>query len=252
MLQAKSNYYRRLAPRRGVRPRGDVPPLTIDQWLSGLGDPARVVVVAAGPTARDLVPQADSLHVATNSSEAVVHEHTYVNFLTEGYPVTRYLKNGPASSSCRGTFFRFETRGRPQSQTTVARRAVADTRRFLRACPDVVSSDVDEDGVERDNFERYQEEILRLTGMEMRQYNSGFGATYLGLFLAATFQVPLEIYGLDAGVGGQKHFDGSQMESPSVVGERVRGNLKILLDLLYRQERVEVTNRSAFYPEPEA
>lgn len=244
--QARLLYYVHLAPRRGVTRRTEPSP-TLEEWLGQLGAPERIVVVAAGPTASTLRPRAGSLHVGTNSSESVVAGHPYVNFLSELYPVARYQKRGPVSASCRGTFYRFETADRPALQAEVARRAIRAAQRYQRAAPDIVASDVD-GGQELANYRLFEDRVAEHLGQAVRQYNSGFGATYLGYFLAVSFGVPLELYGLDAGVGGEKHFDGSQMSSPSVVGDRVRTKLAALHELLQAQPHVPVTNHSAFLP----
>jgi hypothetical protein len=248
-VAARHHYYRSLAPRRGTRRRTAAEPLLdLDRWLDGLGRPERIVVVAGGPTASDLAPQPGDLHVATNSSEAVVREHPYVYFLTEGFHVQRYLKRGPASAQCRGTFFRMSAQGLPEVQAEISRRARDHVRTYVRAVPEIVASDLEATGVERETYDAVNRLILERLGEELRQYNSGFGATYLGYVLATTFEVPLHLYGLDAGVGGHQHFDGSPMQSPSVVGDRVQGKLTHLLRQLDRQRFVEVVNHSAFRP----
>lgn len=246
-LQARYLYYRHLAPTRGThRPSG--PPPTLADWVAGLATPTRIVVVAAGPTARDVVPEPGALYVATNSSEEVVRDLPYAYFLTEASPVARYTKRGPASASCVGTFFRFETRNVGPHYAELARRTIAFTERRARSAPDIVATNALGHGREQDNFERFEGQVLEWLGQPVRQYNSGFGATYFGYFLAVSFGVPLEIYGIDAGAGGEQHFDGSQMSSPSVVGDRVRTKLAALYELLQAQQHVPVTNRSAYLP----
>lgn len=248
-VAARHHYYRSLAPRRGTRRRSAAEPLLdLDAWLGGLGAPDRIVVVAGGPTASDIDPRPGDLHVATNSSEEVVREHPYVYFLTEGFHVQRYLKRGPASSRCLGTFFRMSSQGLPEVQAEISRRARDHVRAYVRDVPEIVAADLDPAGTEREVYDQLNRLVMERLGSEIRQYNSGFGATYLGFVLATTFGVPLHLYGLDAGVGGHQHFDGSAMQSPSVVGDRVRRKLTDLLRELDRQPHVEVINHSAFRP----
>lgn len=247
LTRARHRYYRDLAPHRHVE-RRSAPAPDVEAWVESLGSPSRIVVVAAGPTAGDVRPEPGWLCVATNSSDRVVAEHPYVYFLSESYPIDRYVKRGPVSTTCLGTFFRFETRGVSDAQVALARRTIAFSQKWSRAAPDVIASNVADHGVENANFEVFERRILEHLGEPVRQYNSGFGATYLGYFLAVTLGVPLDLYGLDAGVGGEKHFDGTAMSSPSVIGDRGRSKLAELYELLQAQDHVEVTNHSAFLP----
>lgn len=246
-LQARSFYFRKLARTRGThRPTG--PPPTLLEWVAGLDRPTRIVVVAAGPTARNVVPEDGALYVATNSSDEVVEGLRYAYFLTEVSQVAKYLKLGPRSASCVGTFFRFETEGVGPMYTDTARRTIEFTRTKARSAPDIVATNALGEGPEQANFEEFEGKVREWLGQAVRQYNSGFGATYLGYYLAVTFGVPLDIYGFDAGASGEQHFDGSQMSSPSVVGDRVRTKIAALYELFQAQPHVPVTNHSAYLP----
>ncbi|MCU1369606.1 MAG: hypothetical protein JWO77_800 [Ilumatobacteraceae bacterium] len=252
VLQLEHWYYRSVAPVRGARKRrpGD-PVYDLDGWVGALrtGAPVtRIVVVAAGPSANTYEPRPGDLVVATNSSEDLVREVPYVYFLSESYHVDRTLKRGPQWPSCRGIVYRMAAEGLPAVQVAVSSRVVAHGRRYVGAVPELVASDREPTGVERDNFTRLSAEVLALLGAPLRQYNSGFGAAYLGLVLAARLGASLCLYGLDAGVGGPAHFDGSAMQSASVVSDRTREKLGELLDLLEAQATVTVENRSAFRP----
>jgi hypothetical protein len=252
ILQLRHRYYRTLAPTRGTRPRTAADPsFDLDGWVAAVAAdeaPTRVVVLASGPSAATYQALGGDLVVATNSSQELARSLPYVYFLTEGYHVDRYLKLGPASTTCRGVFFRIASEGRPDIQAEVSRRILGYARSSVRDVPELFAADLHDHGLERENFDGFEAAIRAITGVPIRQYNSGFGATYLGLFLAARFGASLHLYGLDAGVGGHTHFDGSSMQSPSVVGDRVRSKLADLHQLLAEQSQVEVENCSAFRP----
>ena len=254
-MQARHRWYRTMAPHRGVRRRTEADVVYgLDSWLEAAaapGSPTRIVVLAAGPSANTYEHRDGDLIVATNSSQELARAHPYVYFLSEGFHVDRFTKLGPASSSCRGVFFRVATADRPTVQSDVANRVLGYGRRYVRTVPEVFASDLEPTGIERETFDQFEAAILDLLGLPIRQYNSGFGATYLGYFLAARLDASLCLYGLDAGVSGHAHFDGTSMQSPSVVGDRVRTKLGELLDLLAEQDHVDVVNRSAFRPTAE-
>lgn len=251
-LQFRHWYYRSLAPVRGARKRrsGD-PVYDFDSWVDAVcGDapPRRIVVVAAGPTARTYEPRPGDLVVATNSSQDLAADVPYVYFLSESFHVDRTLKQGPRWPSCRGIAYRMAAEGLPAVQAAVARRVVDHGRRYVGVVPELVASDLEPTGIERETFTGMSAEVLAVLGGPLRQYNSGFGATFLGFLLAARLGASLCLYGLDAGIGGQAHFDGTAMQSASVVSDRTREKLGELLDLLEGQAVVAVENRSAFRP----
>lgn len=254
-MQLRHRWYLQLAPYRGVRRREPADPVwTFDDWVAAVGGgtpPTRIVVLAAGPSATGYRHREGDLVVATNSSQELARPHPYVYFLAEGFHVDRYIKRGPASSTCRGVFFRMDAAGLPEVQQAVSRRVLAYAGRYVRPVPEVVASNLEGSGTAADNFVQLSAEVLAIVGMPLRQYNSGFGATYLGLDLASRFGASLALYGLDAGVSGHAHFDGSSMQSPSVIGDRVRDKLTEMHDLLDACP-VEVVNHSAFRPTPGA
>lgn len=67
-----------------------------------------------------------------------------------------------------------------------------------------------------------------------------------GYYMATILQLPLEIYGLDLGVGGVIHHNSSFKVGKSVLRERVKENVKMYLNHMY-QHYPDLKNYSNFY-----
>src|SRR5690606_15092743 len=77
--------------------------------------------------------------------------------------------------------------------------------------------------------------------------NSGVFLLLLGYYLAVKTNLPLEIYGLDLGIGGNLHFNGNGIVGKSVTDDRVKKNVQIYLDFMYREYGF-IKNYSNFWP----
>lgn len=68
-----------------------------------------------------------------------------------------------------------------------------------------------------------------------------------GYYLAEKLNVPLEIYGLDLGIGGATHFDNKGIVGNSVLKDGVKENVKMYLSYMYDEKR-DIRNYSNFFP----
>ena len=59
--------------------------------------------------------------------------------------------------------------------------------------------------------------------------------------------IPLEIYGLDLGIGGATHFDNKGIVGNSVLKDKVKENVEMYLSFMYKEKR-SITNYSNFFP----
>lgn len=76
--------------------------------------------------------------------------------------------------------------------------------------------------------------------------NSGMFLLLFGFYLAHKLNLPLEIYGLDLGVGGAVHFNTNDIPGKSVLRERVKENVEMYLNYIY-SNHFDVKNFSNFY-----
>ncbi len=240
-------FHKYLAPYRQVIDCHDgLDETLIREWVHRLPQYEKVVTIAGGPSAVNVKRSSRYLHVATNASFELVDGFPYVYFLSDGFYVYRYLKKGLPENNWLGTIVREEVCSGSEAVKQVTRDIMAYKKRFKRTQPEMLATDFQDKGAFRDNYEELENFIREHLGMKFKQFNSGFGLVQIAYYLAVKRQVPLEIYGLDAGLGGLVHFDGTEIKSKAVSGDRVRNKLAILLQSLNEQKSVEVINHSYF------
>lgn len=77
-------------------------------------------------------------------------------------------------------------------------------------------------------------------------YNSGVFLVLLGYYLSNKMDKPIEIYGLDIGVGGKFHFDNSKSLNLTVLKDEVKEYTRSILNVLYNESN-KISNYSNFY-----
>jgi hypothetical protein len=246
-IQLEYYYYRYLAPYRNAIICDDEPEKTkISQWVNSLPSFKSIVVLAKGPSANlvDKVPE--NLYVTTNKSYELISEFPFVYFLANAKYVFTYLKNGISNPTCYGVIFREEVSTGSMRVKEIASSINEYKQKYKRQQPEIFVTDFVKTGCFYDNYVELDSFIQVNLGRKLKQFNSGFGAIYLGYYIAAIKNIPMKIYGMDAGNGGLMHYDGTEMASPSVSSERTRLKLRNLLNDLARQNIIEVDNQSYF------
>lgn len=242
-------YYKNLAPYHNVlKCAGNPDETLLGEWVAGIGPFEHVTVLAGGPTASKVYTSEQVLYVPTNSSINLVKNLWHVYFLAEGYWVYRYLKSGLSDRKLLAVIFREETRSGSQAVKTVAQKILAYKSMYKRNHPEIFATDLVSEGAHRQNYEELEKFTREALGLKFKQFNSGFGALQVGFYIAARLQIPLHIYGLDAGLTGNAHFDGTPLQSNAVSGDKVHNRLDELLRAMYAQSRIPVRNYSAFLP----
>jgi hypothetical protein len=105
-------------------------------------------------------------------------------------------------------------------------------------------SELDTHPVSSNNWKEFQS-FYKERNLPVKIQNSGVFLLLLGYYLAVTYQLPLEIYGLDLGVGGETHFDGKGVIGKSVTNERVKYNVRMYLESM-QNEHAAFVNYSNF------
>ena len=242
-------YYKYVAPYKNIELSSENTDIKLSDWANSLSRYERVVVVAGGPSTNKISEHVftdKTLFIPTNGSVTLVRHYHYIYFLAEARWVYRYLKQGVLDPFWQGTIFRLETKTASASVRQVALDILQYKSKYKREMPEVFASDISAQGVYRDNYEELEFFIFSKLGLKFKQFNSGFGALQTGFYFAARLNIPLHIYGMDAGITGPVHFDGTEVISDAVSGSKVRDRLQQLLLALYAQEMIPVSNYSAF------
>ena len=206
-----------------------------------------IIAVASGPSACNTPRRDNALYFATNDSFKIVSDLPFVYFLTDRYMVRRYLKLGIKASGLKATVLLAQARDWPRN-ASIARQINRYKLKYQRIRHEVFAYDLAEKGPPYDNWRLIENTILEDLDRPYKQFNSGFGLIQVAYVVARAMNLPLSIYGLDAGEGGYLHYDGHPCTGKSVVSERTRRKLKDLLDSMYQKGQVHVANFSFFHP----
>lgn len=242
-------YYKYLAPFKNVKLSLEEKDVDLVDWVNNLSQYERVIVVAGGPSANKISQRTfndRSLFIVTNNSVNLVRPYHYIYFLAEASWVYQYLKLGVQDPFWQGTLFRLEIETGSELTQQVASDILRYKSKYRRDKPEVFASDVVMKGAYRNNYDELETFIFSKLGLKFKQFNSGFGALQVGFYFAARLNIPLHIYGMDAGITGFVHFDGTEVISDAVSGSKVRDRLQQLLLALYAQKIIPVINYSAF------
>ena len=206
-----------------------------------------VIAVASGPSACNTPRQDNALYFATNDSFKIVSDLPFVYFLTDRYMVRRYLKLGIKASGLTATVLLAQAQSWPPN-ARIARHINRYKLKYQRIRHEVFAFDLAEKGPAHDNWRLIENTIREDLDRPYRQFNSGFGLIQVAYVVARAMNLPLSIYGLDAGEGGHVHYDGNPCAGKSVVSEKTRRKLKELLNSMYQKGQVRVANFSFFHP----
>ena len=220
---------------------------TFNSWLPTLNKYKKLVIIAGGPSANNMTPSQDYLYIVTNFGYKLINDLEFIYYVSELSCVVKYLKKGFNNKGWKGTILREEICSGSSSTKDTAEFILEYKRKYKRHFPEIFASDLQKIGPYKDNYDELENFIQTNLNMKFKHFNSGFGLVQIGYYIACKLNIPMDIYGLDAGIGGLVHFDGSKIESNAVSGDRVKRKLTILLNALYNQTVIDVNNYSYFF-----
>lgn len=202
----------------------------------------KIVVVASGPSASKLTKEQGNIYFSCNDSLRLVQDLNHVYMLYDMFYLTRYLKIFQGGSGWKGSIFWYNFNN-PHSH-----KIYKTTRKYLsqysrRKREFLITNKSEED------LEPLYYEIETLLGeaFDYRHYrvNSGFNTAVFAALLAYLTNKPLEVYGLDMGIGGDAYFNKTSPLGRSVKSEKNRELVAVFLNKLYKS-KVEIRNFSNF------
>ena len=213
----------------------------IEDLLFKYADKKKIVVLCNGPSANLYVPTEDSLHLVTNSGNRLVANLDFLYYVNDPLYIQRILANHFFLNQGIEVVFYYTNTALHKAGLDFLIKNISLLRRkhlyFLSSELENTSSLKNYN----DFFTFYKEK-----GLEIKIQNSGMLILLLGYYLAQKLKVPIELYGLDMGEGGKVHFDGKGVIGNSVIEDRVKKNVKIYLDFMYKEYSSNFRNHSYF------
>lgn len=244
-----SNYYRSLLLfylKYASRQKKFKKPASFSNLLDSIGNPNKIIIVASGPSANKLIPRSDNLYIATNASYKLIGNHPMIYAISDNVFVTKYIATGIPGKGVKGVIFRFNKSD--NGHMKIFKKVEKYFRISRSKVPELALTNFQSPISNTIDFEVIEKWTQTHLNMAFKQQNSGMFILLLGYFIANQLRKDIQIYGLDAGVGGIKHFDNKGLIGQSVYEDKVKKNLEHYLKTMYSQKTIKVENFSFFHP----
>ncbi|CAD0008461.1 hypothetical protein [Flavobacterium salmonis] len=251
-LFKKRNYiyfYHRLKPysrsvRKGMLDYSDYESLNNLSDYFRISDFKKIVVVASGPSAKKIVLEKDALYFCCNDSINIVKTMPHIYVVHDPFYLIKYLKSFVPTDKWMGTtFWIMDNKSKINSNSFekvlyYILRKHRNKREFLITNYKYNKSS---EFLYKELIESLKEDF----GFTYQSINSGFNTLMLGAILALKKNKPLEVYGLDMGIGGNQYYNKSASIGKSISGDNNKEIVKDFLNQLYKQ-KIKIYNASNF------
>ena len=215
----------------------------LDSLLETIKKKKKIVVLASGPSALKLQPSDDAFYVVTNDSYKMVANNDFLYYIKDGYFVNRFIANGPYTKKHQHTLFywlKAKEKDVKSFDFFQENLRIEDSHNFY------YFSDILDNNFSESDWTGFYNFITKENKLPFKIQNSGIFILLLGFYLSSQTNLPLEIYGLDLGVGGNVHFNNKGHVGDAVTRDDIKKNVKMYLDSIYKSLGMEVKNHSNF------
>lgn len=216
---------------------------SLSELLEEYKDKKKIVVFCSGPSAKNVQINGDFLYLVTNNGyKAMLKEDVeYLLFLNDQFCVDRILANNAFYKKDQKILFYYTD----SELHLKGWNYLKDKLHLLEGKKLYFFLKEAEYPVPCKNYNEFND-FYGNKNLEVKIQNSGMFLLIFGYYLADRLNLPLEIYGLDLGVGGNIHFDSMERPGESVTRDRVKINVKMYLDYIYHNH-FDVKNYSNFH-----
>lgn len=213
------------------------------ELLNEYKEKKKIVVFCSGPSGNKVTINKDCLYLVTNDGyKRMINEDVeYLLYLNDQFCVRRILACNSVYTINQKIIFYYSDSILHQKGW----KYIEDKVHLLDKLSLFFLLNNTEYPVAQKNFMKF-ESFYKQKNLEIKIQNSGMFLLLLGYYFAETLKLPLEIYGLDLGVGGNVYFNSNASPGKSVTRDRVKVNVKMYLDYIYRNH-FDVKNFSNFY-----
>ncbi len=221
-----------------------------EDWFKNTFNFQKIVVLGSGPSLNKLKKfDLTTLYLTSNSSVCKVINYNFVYFTFTREYINTYLKKGFKQKGWQGTFFLF-TKSKKANSIRMA--SYQKIRSYLSTNQshknDILFSDIENSGIANSNYDLINQFATENMNLKFVDLNSGVSLLIIGIFLAQKRKIPIEIYGIDAGMGGKKYAN-SKIEIP---GNEIQNSKNIsALEKIYRylkDNNIDFTNHTFYKP----
>lgn len=202
----------------------------------------KIVVLCNGPSANNVEIHLDHLYLITNNGIDLMDKGDFLYYVNDGFYIRKILSQNKFTRKEQKLLFYYDNsllhkEGLKYLMSQVY--LLREKKLFF------ISSELNNPN-SKSNFIDFTK-FYSDRNLPVKIQNSGIFLLLLGYYLAVKTNLPLEIYGLDLGVGGNLHFNGKGIVGKSVTDDRVKKNVQIYLDFMYKEYNF-IKNYSNFWP----
>lgn len=216
----------------------------VEQIINEYSNKKKIVVLCSGPSTRKVKLSQDCLYLVTNSGYPLVANYDSLYYVNDGYYIKKILalsdnflnKNQKivfyyqnSEQHKNGFNFLYHHINLLYKKKLYFITKLINEKRFIT------------------NFEQFQT-FYENRNLPIKIQNSGIFLLLFGYMLSVKMSLPIELYGLDLGFGGNNHFDNKGLVGKSVTSKQVKRNVSIYLNYFYKEKK-DFTNFSYFKPE---
>lgn len=222
----------------------------LKQWVNQFKAFEKIIVCASGVSLNRLKKLSKkNLYIATNSSVSKVINYHFIYFTFTREYINLYLRLGFKNQGWEGTIFRFtQSKADHKIRMNSYRRASEYLSKFQRSKPELLLSNIQNEGMEASNFNEINQFIRSKLNFDFNDENSGISILLLGFYFASKLNKPLEVYGLDAGITGNQYYNKRGHPGKEISNEKTIESLSHILNEIKKNTSVQFMNHSFFKP----
>lgn len=201
----------------------------------------KIIVLANGPSALNVKKDEKYLYIVTNSGYRILRNQDFLYFINDGFYIKKVLAIGGLFLKKNQKIIFF------YQQTKLHFEGFVFLKKYLKLLypfKKFMISEIDNDLNSINNWDQFFN-FYKERNLPIKIQNSGVFILLFGYYLSCELKIPIEIYGLDLGEGGLKHYDNKGIIGKSVTNDRVKKNVSIYLNYMENESNM-FTNFSYF------
>ena len=214
----------------------------IDSVIDEFKKKEKIIVLCSGPSAAKVNVSADFLYITTNDSFKLVRELDYLFYLYDPYYLRQNAFKNIHKKINQPIFFSYFDKRQGQKKSFDYFKNILH---LIKSNNKFIIDDRFDDLTTRNNYLKFSS-FLNHHKIDLKLSNSGIFLLMLGYYYSMKMNLPLEIYGLDLGIGGHIHFDKTKNVTKAITRNSVKVHVREYLDYMYNNHH-DIKNYSNFY-----
>lgn len=225
-----------------TKKKKEVVAFSIKDLIEKYSKKKKIIVLCNGPSANNVEIHQDNLYLITNNGIDLMTEADFLYYVNDGFYIRKILSQNKFIRKEQELLFYYDNSllHRKGLKYLMSHVYLLKAKKLF-----FISSEMNNQS-SKSNFIDFNKFFLD-RNLPVKIQNSGVFLLLFGYYLAVKTNLPLEIYGLDLGVGGNLHFNNKGIVGKSVTNERVKNNVWIYLDFMYNEYSF-IKNFSNFKP----